>query len=146
MNTLFASKWLPETGATLTLWPKLTIPFKPLLFNGNTEKQKRPKLKKRDSIQKLLVRAEAFEATMKQKRLTKAQLARKKKTSRARITQIMNLLKLDSEIRGYIKNLKDPDQIKFFTERKLRAIATISNSKKQHVEFERLKKGMPYMH
>jgi ParB-like chromosome segregation protein Spo0J len=46
---------------------------------------------------KLLARAEAYQAIMTQKRLTKAQLARKKKTSRARITQIMNLLKLDSE-------------------------------------------------
>ena len=131
---------LPETGATLTFWPKLTIPFKPLLFHGNTEKRKRPKAKKRDDIQKLLARAEAYQAIMTQKRLTKAQLARKKKTSRARITQIMNLLKLDPEIRDYIKNIDNPDQITYFTERKLRAIATIKNSKKQHDEFERLKK------
>jgi len=58
----------------------------------------------------------------------------------------MNLLKLDPEIRDYIKNLDDPDQIKYFTERKLRAIATIKNSKKQHVEFERLKKASLGIH
>ena len=89
---------------------------------------------------KLLARAEAYRSIMTQKRLTKAQLARKKKTSRARITQIMNLLKLDPDIRDYIKNLKDPDQIKFFTERKLREISTIPNSKFQIKKFEKLKK------
>ena len=57
------------------------------------------------------------------------------------MTQIMNLLKLAPEIRDSIKNLSDPDQIKFFTERKLRAIATINNLKKQQVEFDKLKKA-----
>ena len=89
---------------------------------------------------KLLARAEAYQAIMTQKRLTKAQLARKKKTSRARITQIMNLLKLDPDIRDYIKNLNDPGQIKFFTERKLRNISTVPNPKIQIKKFDKLKK------
>jgi len=52
----------------------------------------------------------------------------------------MNLLKLVPGIRDYITNLNNPDQIKYFTERKLRAIATINNPKKQQAEFEKLKK------
>ena len=111
-----------------------------MLFHANKEKGVRVKTRKRDDILKLLAKAEAYESTIAQKGLTKAQLSRKQGTSRARMTQIMNLLKLTPEIRDYIKNLKDPDQIKFFTERKLRKIASIKGNQVQLKNFEELKR------
>ena len=66
-------------------------------------------------------------------------LARKLGITRARITQIMNLLKLAPDILEYIKNLNNPEEIRGFTEKKLRAIATINDHKKQLAEFNKIK-------
>lgn len=55
---------------------------------------------------------------------TKAGVARRYGISRARVTQIMNLLKLPSEIKHEIIQLSEERQ-QFFTERKLRKILNI---------------------
>jgi len=49
-----------------------------------------------------------------------AELAKIKGISRARVTQIMNLLKLDKNIIHYLEQLGDPMDKKEFSERKLR--------------------------
>lgn len=69
-----------------------------------------------------------------------SQLANERGMTRARMTQIMNLLKLAPEIRDYIKNLEDTDEIKYFTEKKLRSIAILPKPNMQLVKFEKLKK------
>jgi hypothetical protein len=63
--------------------------------------------------------------------------------SRARVTQIMNLLNLESQIKEEILNMSQPEQ-RYFTERKLRKIAGLSSSKKQLQAFNRLKSGTKY--
>ena len=50
-----------------------------------------------------------------------AELARIKGISRARVTQILNLLKLDSLITQELERLGDPLKAKIINERKLRA-------------------------
>ena len=69
-----------------------------------------------------------------------SQLAKEQMMTRARMTQIMNLLKLAPEIRDYIKNLEEPDEIKYFTEKKLRSIASLPMRNMQLVKFDKLKK------
>lgn len=63
-----------------------------------------------------------------------AELARKLGLSRARVTQIMNLLKLPVDIREYILQLPHTKQ-RGFTERKLREIAALSTAQVQRKAF-----------
>jgi len=58
---------------------------------------------------------------------TKAGLARKLGILKARLTQIMNLLKLASEIQDYLKNINNPSLLRFFNENRLRPVASIKN-------------------
>jgi hypothetical protein len=82
--------------------------------------------------------AKKFQNQLETGSVNKADLARMHGMSRARVTQIMNLLKLSPEIREEILNLPDKEQ-RFFTERKLRKIAGLSSSQKQILAFEHLK-------
>ena len=134
------SKWLKETVATLTPGPKITIPYNPLLFN----RIKYPQL----TIKDLLFRAEKYDSELLIAKTgtgpgifyTKAGLARKLRISKARLTQIMNLLKLAPEIRAYLKDLNDPSPINYFNEKRLRPIASIKDKQKQLTEFADLKR------
>ena len=70
--------------------------------------------------------------------VNKAELSRQHGMSRARVTQIMNLLKLETKIKEEILNMSQPEQ-RYFTERRLRKIAGLSSAKKQILAFEHLK-------
>jgi hypothetical protein len=48
------------------------------------------------------------------------EIARKEGPTRARVTQIMNLLKLLDEMREFLAGLDDPKEIKRYSERRLR--------------------------
>ena len=54
-------------------------------------------------------------------------IAQKESLTRARVTQIMNLLKLTPEIREYLKNLNGPWLLSVFNEKRLRPIARIND-------------------
>ena len=49
-----------------------------------------------------------------------AQIAKIEGLTRARVTQIMNLLKLPSDIKKFLASLQDPKEIKRYSERRLR--------------------------
>ena len=49
-----------------------------------------------------------------------SEIARSEGLTRARVTQIMNLLKLPAEMREFLVKLDDPREIRKFSERKLR--------------------------
>jgi hypothetical protein len=59
---------------------------------------------------------------------SQADLARKKGISRARVTQILNLLKLDAEVQEMVVRLGDPLPLGSLTERKLRRIVGLSRA------------------
>ena len=73
----------------------------------------------------------------------KAGLSQRYGISRARVTQIMNLLNLDIVIQKEIINMSNREQ-RFFAERRLRKIAALSSAKKQLQAFENLKSGIRY--
>jgi hypothetical protein len=128
-------RWLAETVATLTPGPKITIPYNSLLFN---------KIRyKRPNIIDLLKRAETYQNLLKEKNRvnSQAELAWKLGITKARLTQIMNLLKLAPEIRSYIKKLDDQELLHFFNEKRLRPIASIRDEKIQIIEFKKIKKA-----
>jgi hypothetical protein len=132
--------WLPARNATLSFSQKIPILFDPKLFHWVKDAPLKVKPKKRLSIIALLALTEDYKATINERRLTMSQLANERGMTRARMTQIMNLLKLAPEIRDYIKNLEDTDEIKYFTEKKLRSIAILPKPNMQLVKFEKLKK------
>jgi hypothetical protein len=68
-----------------------------------------------------------------------SELAREEGISRTRVTQILNLLKLPSEIRENLANQTNHKFIRFFTERRLRKIATIRHPRRQIRKFQDMK-------
>ena len=58
--------------------------------------------------------------------------------SRARVTQVMNLLDLHPDIQKYLNNAKHNLGAKLLTERRLRDIAIIQNSEEQLAAFRKL--------
>lgn len=68
-------------------------------------------------------------------------LARHLRISRARVSQIMNLLKLDPEIQKYLSSLP-AIELHRYTERSLRNIASIQDQKQQMSEFGKLKRRL----
>jgi len=63
--------------------------------------------------------------------LTKATIARNMGLSRARVTQIMNLLDLPEPIISFVAGLQKPAQIRIVSERKLRAILELTSKPAQ---------------
>jgi hypothetical protein len=69
---------------------------------------------------------------------TKADIARIMGSSRARVSQVMGLLKLHPEIQEYLNNSEYNLDTKLLTERRLRNIAAIQNSEDQLAAFRKL--------
>ena len=69
---------------------------------------------------------------------TKADIARKVGTSRARVTQVMSLLKLHPDIQKYLNSTEHDLNAELLTERILRDIAAIQNSEDQLAAFRRM--------
>jgi len=69
---------------------------------------------------------------------TKAEIARMAGISRARVTQVMNLLNLHPDIQEYLKDTKRCLDAKLLTKRRLRHIAVIQNSEEQLTAFREL--------
>ncbi len=63
---------------------------------------------------------------------TQSELARLKGISRTRVTQILNLLKLDSLIIQELEKLGDPLKSKIITERMLRPYVDISSKEQKN--------------
>jgi hypothetical protein len=63
--------------------------------------------------------------------LSMAQIARNQSVSRARVTQIMNLLSLPPGIQDCLIAISNPAEIAFLTEHKLRAIAACASAETQ---------------
>ncbi|MDD5677092.1 MAG: hypothetical protein PHW60_03750 [Kiritimatiellae bacterium] len=63
--------------------------------------------------------------------LTMASIARNTGLSRARVTQIMNLLDLPEPIISFVTSLQRPAQIRIITERKLRTLLELTSKPAQ---------------
>jgi len=70
--------------------------------------------------------------------ISQAELSRKEGVSRARITQLLNLLKLPQEIKDHLDNITDEKQLEIFTERRMREILKINDTKIQIARFNQL--------
>jgi hypothetical protein len=122
-------------------WPGIVIPFNPSLFKKITSKPKAEKSKKRPKI----LTIDWYAKALVYKRMldkgvvgNKAELARKEGVSRARVTQILNLLNLAPEIQNYLMTTTDRKNLRFLTERRLRTIASLANHDEQVQQFREL--------
>jgi ParB-like chromosome segregation protein Spo0J len=73
---------------------------------------------------------------------TQAEIARKEGLTRARVTQIMNLNKLAPEIKNYLKNMENPDEIQYLNEKHLRPLIQTKDHQKQIRKFEEIKRRL----
>ncbi len=67
---------------------------------------------------------------------TYSQVAQYFGVSRARVCQMLNLLKLDNDIKQYLLSIKDNKLLNFFTERRLRPLPKIKNKNEQKQFFK----------
>ena len=103
-----------------------------VISSGNLEVRNQ-----RDKWENPLKLALCYKELMRQGK-TKAEIARLKGISRARVTQIVGLLNLYPDIQDYLNNAKYKQDSKLLTERALRNIAVIQNSKEQLAAFRKL--------
>ncbi len=83
-----------------------------------------------------LQRAYEFQALLESGAVNnKAEIARQYGLSRARVTQILNLLKLPAQVLDYIEELPREEQL-WYSERRLRRIAALESGEEQMKEFE----------
>ena len=71
-------------------------------------------------------------------RLTKARIAVREGVSRARVTQVMNLLQLSAEIQAGLLEPPAPLEIHSFSERSLRPLVACRNEKTQTSRWQEL--------
>jgi len=71
--------------------------------------------------------------------LTMSTIAANKGVSRARVTQIMNILDLPEEIITYLSSLTARDDLRRFSERNLRRIRAITGTTERLAAFRRLR-------
>jgi len=132
---LNASKWLPGPGDVRTNL-KIPIPYNPLILKGKSK----PPTSKRKPIN-VFLKAMRYQSLLQRKVVkNKNELAQREGVSRARITQILNLLKLAPKIQEYLLSFTDENQMYFFTEKKLRPIIQIEDHEAQLKEFRELRK------
>ena len=74
--------------------------------------------------------------------LTMADIARKQGISRARVTQVMSLLKLPDSIQQHLKLTDDYREIQLLTERKMRQILALKDEHSQIQAFENICRGL----
>ncbi|MGD2037105.1 MAG: hypothetical protein PVH28_04420 [Desulfobacterales bacterium] len=114
--------------------PSITIPYNPFILMKKDKRKRPPKTKidwygKAVEYQKMLSIGVAK---------NKAEIARIEGVSRARVTQILNLMNLAPEIRNYLNFTAGQNDLETLTERRLRKIAKINGHKLQIENFQEL--------
>jgi len=72
-------------------------------------------------------------------------IAREFGITRARVSQIMALLKLAPEIQKELLSFKDQKAIRYFSERRLRPLSAIKDPAKQIREFNKMKEKLQFL-
>ncbi len=123
MHSLMA----PHRGRYTNQQICITIPYNPLILK-KIEPKKSPKKPRIDWYKKALEYQEMLTTGLAK---SQADLSRKEGVSRARITQLLNILKLPQEIRDHLDNIAKEKNPGFPTERKIREILQIKDPRAQ---------------
>jgi hypothetical protein len=117
-------RWLPNDGASEKLESAFLIDF------GAARKRLRPQQDTPPALLVLLQRAEAYQRQLDSGEAPSlAYLARANGLTRARMTQLMNLLKLHPDIISYIRAMPKAPRDTWVTEARLRTISALPHPK-----------------
>lgn len=106
--------------------------------------RKPPKAPKTPRVVKLLHKAIEWQALLESGEASnQAAIARQKGITRARVTQVMGLLRLAPEIQQRILSMPDAVRRPAITERALRPIAQLENATDQKAMFQELVSQVP---
>ena len=109
--------WLPTRACSANFSSRFVVDLR------RARKRLRPEHMEPPRVVKLLAQAEEFQALIETGDVrSQADIAHLKGLSRARVTQIMNLLKLAPEIRDFIRELPRQASRSRVTERRLREL------------------------
>jgi hypothetical protein len=107
-------------------------------------KPKPPKEPRTPRVVELLRKAIEWQALLASgEALNKSDIARREGITRARVTQVMGLLRLAPEIREHLLSLPDMVRRPAITERALRPIAQLENATDQKAKFQELVSQVP---
>jgi len=129
--------WLPASGDVRTNIG-IVIPFNPLIFYRKSNSKLPPS---KPAVNVILKAEEYLRLLHNGVVKSRIELAQREGVSRARVSQILNLLKLAPEIKEYLKDIHDESVLRFFTERRLRRIAPLQNWETQRREFMKLRRS-----
>jgi hypothetical protein len=132
--------WLPSPLANLTLLEDVfEHKIRKKGKNASQNKPLRLSFTSIPRVKKILQQAIKWKALLESGKVAnKAEIARNEGLSRARVTQIMSLLLLAPEIQQHILNIPKSHNRPIITERALRRITQIDNTKDQSRAFELL--------
>ena len=98
-------------------------------------REAKPKIRKPSPLEQALTYARVLNEPSV---VSQSQVAQRFGVSRARVSQVLNLLDLDAAILDQLMSIKDVEEHNFFTERRLRGLAVLDEDE-QLSEFNRLR-------
>ena len=127
--------WLPSTGNWGNFSEQFRMRPRGVPRASESEGERKPRASRVSAIQ----RAHEFQRLLDSGEVkNRAEIARRYGVSRARVTQMMNLLKLPREILDCVAGLSEEEQLRF-SERCLRAVAGLRSEAGQLKAFEQLR-------
>jgi hypothetical protein len=118
MSALFASKWLLERYDLRTTNTIIPIKYN---FPVNKKSIKNNQFVKHSLERHIIHKALEWQEMLDEGEVSSlSQIAKVEGLTRARVTQIMNLLKLPAGLKEFLTNLHDPIEIRKYSERRLR--------------------------
>jgi hypothetical protein len=119
--------WLPIGHDLRTTVPVISIGYKPEIPKKTTRRKSNALNRPQKHIIHKAIRWKKMLDDGEVGSLS--ELAKKEGLTRARVTQIMNLLKLPDDMREFLLGLENPKEIKKYSERRLRGL-TVSEKEK----------------
>jgi DNA-directed RNA polymerase sigma subunit (sigma70/sigma32) len=123
---------------TVTWWQEFDI-YKEIKDRRTYIKIGKPPVEKEKIYKSPLMEAKRYQNLLNYPLINnQSDIARDLGITRARVSQVMSLLKLAPKIQKTLLDFKDQKMIRYFTEHRLRFLLTIDNSNQQVKKFKKM--------
>jgi hypothetical protein len=123
---------------TVTWWQEFDI-YKEIKNRRTSIKIGKPPVKKEKIYENPLMEAKRYRNLLSDPLINnQSDIARDLGVTRARVSQLMSLLKLAPEIQKTLLGFEDQKMVRFFSEYRLRPLLTINNPDQQVKEFKKM--------